>query len=73
MNIPEEDTLQNHRCENLKSYIELVCALPSNRTNANYETVCEVMLSMVSGYNCRSEELYVYIYLWEVQVYFISG
>jgi hypothetical protein len=23
--IPEEDTLQNHHCENLKSYIILIC------------------------------------------------
>jgi hypothetical protein len=39
--IPEEDTLQNHRCEDLKSYIELIClwtseynVLPFNSKNS---------------------------------------
>jgi hypothetical protein len=37
--LPSEDTLQNHRCENLKSYIVEIGCNSSDSINVSQETV----------------------------------
>jgi hypothetical protein len=51
--IPEEDTLQNHRCENLKSYMKEVALLRSNVVNYSWTEISKVHIPQGSWQDLR--------------------